>query len=170
MAIDLSTLTEASTRFRVHVTKAMVEEARTRNAKTVFLCHSHKDEQYVKGFVQLLNDAGWDAYVNWMDHDMPPHPNRKTAENIQRRIKQSTYFMFLATPNAMKSRWCPWEIGYADGVKPIRSILVATTRDNAGTTHGSEYLDLYRKVDFSKFNRLAVWEPGEEMGVALASM
>ncbi|GAA0863749.1 hypothetical protein GCM10009115_15480 [Sphingopyxis soli] len=170
MAIDLSTLTEASTRFRVHVTKAMVEEARTRNAKTVFLCHSHKDEQYVKGFVQLLNDAGWDAYVDWMDHDMPPRPNRKTAENIQRRIKQSTYFMFLATPNAMKSRWCPWEIGYADGVKQSDRIFVAATRDGGGI-HGNEYLDLYRRVNFSEGRRLKAWQPGDtEHGVEIASL
>ena len=169
MAIRIDALRAAASRKTTVLAKSL-NEARTLGAKTAFLCHSHHDSELANGLVQLLSEAGWRVYIDWQDAQMPESPNQETAQRIKQKIVDLEYFLFLATPKSMASRWCPWEIGYADGVKPIRSILVATTRDNAGTTHGSEYLDLYRKVDFSKFNRLAVWEPGEEMGVALASM
>jgi hypothetical protein len=106
----------------------------------------------------LLNEAGWDLYVDWADPQMPAKPDRVTAERIRERIRVTELFLFLATANSMASRWCPWEIGYADGVKPIDSIFVIPTAA-AGTTHGSEYLDLYRRIDVSKSGRLANWGP-----------
>jgi len=167
MAIELSTLTEAARRATTTRSTITLEEARASGRKTVFLCHSHGDETYVRGFVQLLRDAGWDAYVDWMDDAMPASPNRTTALRIQQRIRQSDFFMFLATPNSVASRWCPWEIGFADGVKPIDTIMVVQTRSD-GRSYGNEYLQLYRHVDFSAQGRLASWRPGEDKGRRMA--
>jgi hypothetical protein len=170
MALLFSALNEAARRATTHLAKSTITEARAAGRKTVFLCHSHKDEQYVRGLVQLLREAGWSAYVDWMDQSMPPRPNRTTAENIKTRIKQVDYFMFLATPNSMESRWCPWEIGYADGVKPIDTILLVQTRDAQGNHYGNEYLDLYRHVDVSKEGPLAAWRPGEGSGTYVRAL
>lgn len=111
----------------------------------------------------MLGEAGWRAYVDWADADMPETPDRQTARRIQTKILESDYFLFLATLNSMSSRWCPWEIGYADGKKHIEQIVVIPTADGS-TTHGNEYLQLYRRLDLAAFGGLAVWEPGEESG------
>lgn len=129
--------------------------------QTVFLCHSHRDEQLVKGVITMLQEAGWRVYVDWADASMPEIPNRKTAEVIKQKIVALDYFLFLATANSMASRWCPWEIGYADGEKPIDRILMLPTTDGA-TTHGNEYLQLYRRVEMSTLNKLGVWLPGDD--------
>ena len=163
MAIELSALAEAAGRAPTTRSRIALEEARLAAAKSVFLCHSHQDRTYVRGFVQMLEESGWDAYVDWMDDTMPARPNETTATNIKRRIRQSDYFMFLATPNSVTSRWCPWEIGIADGVKPSDTIMVVQTK-TGGTIYGNEYLQLYRHVDFSAKGRLASWRPGEDMG------
>jgi hypothetical protein len=167
MAIELSTLVEAARRTTATRSTVTIEEARTAGRKTVFLCHSHDDRTYVRGFIQLLREAGWDAYVDWMDESMPPRPNRTTASNIKRRIREADYFLFLATPNSVASRWCPWEIGIADGVKAAGAIMVVQTK-SGGTHYGNEYLELYRHVDFSDKQRLPSWRPGEEKGRRLA--
>lgn len=169
MAIELSTLTEAARRRTATRSTVTLEEARVAGRKTVFLCHSHGDQTYVRGFVQLLSEAGWDAYVDWMDDTMPPSPNKVTALRIKRRISQSDYFMFLATPNSVKSRWCPWEIGFADGVKSAEAIMVVQTK-SGGTTYGNEYLELYRRIDFGDKRKMGAWNPGERMGVEVASL
>ena len=103
----------------------------------------------VKGVQKFLNDQGWHVYVDWQDQSMPPQPSRETALKIQRRIKELNWFLFLATENSMASRWCPWELGFADGAKPYDSILVIPTRDLSGRSHGNEYIQLYRRVDES---------------------
>lgn len=101
---------------------------------------------------------------------MPETPDRQTAARIQRKIEQLGFFLFLATPNSMSSRWCPWEIGYADGVKPRDQIIVVPTSVGA-TTHGNEYLQLYQRLDVADVGKLAVWEPADRAnGVFVESL
>jgi hypothetical protein len=98
---------------------------------------------------------------------MPEKPTRETAQQIQNKIRSTDYFLFLATPNSMGSRWCPWEIGYADGQKSIDRILILPTSDESGNWYGNEYLQLYRHIDFAKGGNLGVWDPAQTTGVRL---
>lgn len=169
MAISISELRNASNRFSTTRTKTL-DEARISGFKTAFLCHSHKDQQLVKGLVTLLADSGWQVYVDWADSSMPDTPNRQTAANIKSRIESHYFFLFLATENSMNSRWCPWEIGYADGKKPIDQILIIPTKDG-NKTHGNEYLQLYRRIDLSNLNKLGAWQPGDNSnGILLENL
>jgi hypothetical protein len=90
---------------------------------------------------------------------MPESTNEETAAKIQQKIRDLDYFVFLATENSMASRWCPWEIGYADGKKPRDRILIVPTSDN-GSTHGNEYIQLYRRIDMTSSGSLEVFRPG----------
>jgi hypothetical protein len=141
-----------------------LNEAKAASVQTAFLCHSHKDEDLAKGLQNYLVGLGWTVYIDWQDATMPPVPNRETASKIKTRIRATDWFLFLATQNSMVSRWCPWEIGFADGVKPIDTILIIPTQAADGTFHGNEYLQLYRRIDVSKAtgNPVLVIEPGNE--------
>lgn len=159
MAIRIDALRAAANRQTTVLAKSL-NEARKLGAKTAFICHSHHDAILAKGLVQLLSDAGWRVYIDWQDAQMPASPNQETAQRIKQKIVDLEYFLFLATPNSISSRWCPWEIGYADGKKQLDRILIVPTDDGA-QTHGNEYLQLYRRVDLSDKNELAVWQPGQ---------
>lgn len=90
---------------------------------------------------------GWQVYIDWEDSEMPDPPSRLTAENIRAKIRDLDLFLYLATQNSANSRWCPWELGYADGVKANTAILIVQTRDDQGRSYGNEYLDLYRRIE-----------------------
>lgn len=143
MAFSQSTLLSDASRT---VVRKSVEEAARQGSLTAFLSHSHKDALLAKGLQARLSRLGWDVYIDWEDTAMPDRPNVVTADRIRRKIVQLDLFLFLATHNSMTSRWCPWELGYADGKKPNSSILIVQTSDSAGT-YGSEYLELYRHLD-----------------------
>src|SRR5262245_27456812 len=145
MPLAIDALRAAGVRPRIPMARTL-NAARALNLKTAFLCHSHRDTELAQGLVALLLEAGWRVYVDWQDTEMPDTPNRETAKRIQQRIVELDYFLFLATSNSMSSRWCPWEIGYADGKKHIDRILVVPTRDGV-KTHGNEYMQLYRRID-----------------------
>jgi hypothetical protein len=145
-------------------------EARSRGLKTAFICHSHQDRDLVLGLVAVLHRAGWVVYVDWLDATLPDRPNRETARRIKDRIRDANYFLFLATAASCTSRWCPWEIGYADGVKPIEAIMIIPTQDSRGYTHGNEYLDLYRRIDHAANGDIAAWGPGETSGVYVRNL
>lgn len=144
-------------------------EAKSFGMRTGFLCHSHKDRDYVKGFIALLKQQGIDLYVDWEDAELPEKPDRTTALRIQERIVQAKYFIFLATPNSVTSRWCPWEIGYANGMKDIDTLLVVPTTDASGQTAGNEYLDLYRRID-EFAGSLRFFEPRKVLGESLKNL
>lgn len=90
---------------------------------------------------------------------MSAKPSRETADKIKQRIKRLDWFLYLATANSASSKWCPWEIGYADGVKGINRIVVIPTRDSAGRRYGSEYLDLYKRVSTADVGGLGIFGP-----------
>lgn len=169
MAINQSILVQKAVAYRDVLHESMRKSASLGTAKSAFLCHSHKDETLVRGLVALFQEAGIDLYVDWKDHAMPETPNAETATKIQDAIKARGLFFFLATANAKASRWCPWEIGYADS--SLRKIFIIPTEDWSGT-YGSEYLQLYSHIDFIRYESrtgLAVFPAGLTRGEWLSS-
>jgi len=157
--IDQSSILAYSSRAEVRKSERVVEEARQAGKQTAFLSHSHKDSALAKGLQGFLQSKGWLVYIDWEDMSMPSKPNRETAQKIKDKIKRFDWFFYLATANSALSRWCPWEIGYADGVKDIDKIVIIPTRDNAGRNHGNEYLDLYRNVDVAQSGGYGLFYP-----------
>ena len=144
-------LRAASTRAGSTVTKSL-NEALSKNKQTAFLCHSHKDYELVKGLQVLLEESGWDLYIDWADTEMQNSPNKETAAKIKTRITSTDWFLFLATNNSTQSRWCPWEIGLADSIKGYDRILIIPTEDDSGNWYGNEYLQLYKRIQEGRHN------------------
>jgi hypothetical protein len=168
MPIGLDRLERSATQSRV-AKASNLYEAKAQSLTTAFLCHSHKDANLVKGFVNLLIEKGIDLYVDWADTTMPDTPNRDTARRIQQKIRELNLFLFLATPNSVTSRWCPWEIGYADGTKDLSRIVVVPTRDRSGQNYGNEYLQLYRHIDVGVNEIPEIFEAGAAFGRSFKS-
>lgn len=132
--------------------------------KTAFLCHSHKDAELVKGLIVWLREEGIELYIDWQDHSLPEVPSAETARKLQKKIESYKLFLFLATGNSTASRWCPWEIGYADSSK--RNIYIIPTSESSNT-YGSEYLELYPRIErgFSEsIEGFSLFEVGKSKG------
>jgi hypothetical protein len=168
--ISIDSLRSASVRSRFVKSASTLNEARSLGLGSAFLCHSHLDAEAVKGIVTLFAEEGWRVYVDWQDTAMPETPTRGTAERIQAKIRELDYFVFLATQSSVTSRWCPWEIGYADREKTLDRILIVPTSDYSGNWYGNEYLQLYRKIDQTNEGKLGVWHPGQNLGVRLNAL
>jgi hypothetical protein len=146
MAIPQSDILQYERQASLQKSAEMVNEAKASRKQTAFLSHSHQDARIAKSVQGFLHAQGWEVYIDWEDSSMPDSPNRETASRIQARIRELDWFLFLATRNSMASRWCPWEIGYADGVKAHDTILILPTSDSYGS-HGNEYMQLYRYIN-----------------------
>jgi len=131
--------------------------------RTAFLCHSHLDRELALGLQAVLRQHGLDLYIDWQDSTMPASPTGETADKLRQRIVNCEWFLFLATANSMSSRWCPWELGYADGKKPNEKIAVVPTRDGQ-TTHGNEYLQLYRRIEPDVYGGFGIFNPNATSG------
>jgi nicotinamidase-related amidase len=111
MAIAQSTILGYESYASVKKSAELIKEAKAARKQTAFLSHSHYDARLAKSVQAFLTAQGWEVYIDWEDTAMPDSPNRATAERIQAKIRDLQWFLFLATQNSMKSRWCPWEIG-----------------------------------------------------------
>lgn len=161
------TITQAQ--LRAAAISAVRRSGPTPGQATAFLCHSHLDRALALGLQELLLQNGMDLYVDWQDSSMPEQPSAETASILRRRIQGCSWFLFLATQNSKTSRWCPWELGHADGTKRSDRILLVPTSDGR-TTHGSEYLNLYRKVVFADGGKLAAFAPNTQSGFYVSSL
>lgn len=135
------------------------QRTRAYGQKTGFLCHSHKDRDMALGLQQWLKEQGMELYIDWQDASMPETPDGTTAARIRNVIRGADVFLFLSTNDSMSSRWCPWELGFADGVKHNDQIAVIATRDNSGKYYGNEYMQLYRRIDQATAGNALYWYP-----------
>lgn len=140
--------------------------------QTAFLSHSHQDREYVLGLQALLLRSGWKVYLDWQDEEMPNKPTEETAAKIVERIEGNEWFLFLATDNSLKSRWCPWEVGIAHEAKERHKLAIVMTR-NIRTREmlGNEYYHLYRRMCVPDIMD-TIWfaEPGDKYMKTLAHL
>ena len=138
--------------------------ARKRNAYTnevtVFLSHKHSDKAILENVVAMLKNLGVFVYVDWNDEGIPTKTSGLTANRIKQKIKDCKKFILLATEDAIKSKWCNWELGLGDAQKfPNNIAIMPITEKRGDIFSGSEYLQIYPviKSDFeSRFTRYYV--------------
>lgn len=148
MFIKQSELRSAAASHSVFSESVTTKTASAQGRTTVFLSHSHRDRELAKGLRVYLKRRGWNVYIDWLDEEMPARISKETAARLQSKIQECNRFMLLATENSCRhSRWCPWEIGYADGKKPRNAIVIVPTSDDRGHEYGSEYLGLYERIE-----------------------
>lgn len=141
---------------KIQEAKIYIVKVAQEASKTIFLSHSHKDKDLAQGMVNYLASLGIKLYVDWQDSGIPRITDRKTAENIKQKITDLNYFLILATPNALNSRWVPWEIGVADQAKGQDKIAIIPVVDQSGKYDGNEYLQLYKHIEDDEFGKLNV--------------
>lgn len=138
---------------------------RSTSDTTIFLSHSHKDNDYVRYAKVFFENLGMSIYVDWADETMPEKTNGITAQKIKNQIiSVNDKFILLATNEALASRWCNWEVGIADPFKlPKDKIALLPLTDPSGW-NGNEYLQIYPYIQASlnTSDEYYVWYPNGE--------
>lgn len=118
----------------------------------IFLSHSYADREIIPVLKKELESYGFSVYVDWITDRLLSRDeiNKKTAEVLQRRMKQSTCLIYATSDNSQKSRWMPWELGYFDGIKD-KMVAILPLKKYGNTFNdnfkGEEYLGLYYYID-----------------------
>ena len=121
---------------------------RDKSRPMVFLSHTHDEQEILQGVVAFLKEEGVDVYVDWMDSSMPAYTNAETAHSLKQKIKIADKFILVATPNAINSKWCNWELGLGDAAKYKEHIALLPIDKTYETFKGAEYLAIYPYIDY----------------------
>lgn len=136
----------------------LLREARdtAKDSFDIFLSHSSRDKELVIGAKKLIEDRGYTVYVDWIDDAELDRAavDRERADHLRRRMRQCESLFYAHTPNAALSRWCPWELGFFDGLRqPERRVFVFPILRAGEPYKGQEYLALYDTVDLANWTR-----------------
>jgi hypothetical protein len=121
---------------------------RDKSRPMVFLSHKHDEQDILQDVVAFLKEEGVDVYVDWMDSSMPAYTNAETAHSLKQKIKIADKFILVATPNAINSKWCNWELGLGDAAKYKEHIALLPIDKTYETFKGAEYLAIYPYIDY----------------------
>lgn len=122
--------------------------SRDRTRPMIFLSHKHDELSILQDVIGFLKTEGVEIYVDWMDQDMPAYTNAKTALRLKEKIKVSDKFILVATPNAINSKWCNWELGLGDAEKYIDHIALLPINRITQNFSGAEYLRIYPYIEY----------------------
>lgn len=121
---------------------------RDRTRPMVFLSHKHDEQETLQDVVAFLKREGVDVYVDWMDPSMPAYTNAGTAHSLKQKIKAADKFILVATPSAINSKWCNWELGLGDAAKYKEHIALLPINKTYETFKGAEYLAIYPRIEY----------------------
>lgn len=116
----------------------------------VFLSHSYLDKVQVLALVKLFNKHHFCVYVDWIEDKQLNRNdvNEQTADLLRKRMKQSKCLSYLTTKNIINSKWCPWELGYFDGLKQSKCCILPIM-EYGSRFNGQEYLGLYLYLEYA---------------------
>jgi hypothetical protein len=115
----------------------------------IFLSHSSRDKALVLGVKNRLERASFSVYIDWID-DADMDRTAVTPENAERlrwRMRRCSSLLYLATDNASRSKWMPWEVGFFDGLAEGVIGILPVLDDPDQEFQGMEFLGLYGVVD-----------------------
>lgn len=111
----------------------------------VFLSHSLLDSELILGAKLELEDRGLTVYVDWICDPLLDRTKvtTGTAAHLRNRMRQCKMLVYVHSDNAALSKWCPWELGYFDGLRSGNVFIMPVATTTKHTYDGQEYLGLY---------------------------
>ncbi|MBU1668340.1 toll/interleukin-1 receptor domain-containing protein [bacterium] len=123
----------------------------------IFLSHSYNDKKIIPVLKYLFEQMGYTVYVDWITDELLSRDevDKKTAEVLQKRMKQSKCLIYSTSDNSKNSRWMPWELGYFDGIrtKMVGILPIRIDENFKDDFKGEEYLGLYYYISIDKLSR-----------------
>jgi hypothetical protein len=138
----------------------------------IFLSHSSRDADLVRGIKIRLEAERLSVYVDWIDDPQLDRSRvtRATAQTLRRRMNQCEFLVYAASQASPDSRWMPWELGYFDGRKQGHVGIFPIVERASDTFPGLEYLGLYpiyELLDFQYSGRHVARRTGQSQAETL---
>jgi hypothetical protein len=131
----------------------------------IFLSHASLDAEVIAGVKIILEQEGRTVYVDWIE-DIQLDRSRvtvATARRLRARMRKCKSLIFASSEASPNSKWMPWELGFFDGHKPGRVVIMPLVETTGDTFRGQEYLGLYpnlQRLPISGHVRLGLTRPG----------
>jgi len=110
----------------------------------IFLSHAFDDKELLEGTLLLLEDLGYNIYLDWKNDPQLDRTNvtTATASALRERMRSCRCLLFAVTPDAKDSVWMRWELGWKDGENG-RVAILPIEGSTTDSWEGQQFLGLY---------------------------
>lgn len=136
------------------VTRKILDESlkfskEEKNEYDIFISYSWNDREFAYKIVYLLEQCGYKTYVDYKDIKLDrTNVNEDTARELTLKMKKCKALLYLHSPSASVSKWCPWEVGYFSGIKNFRCANLPLVENAADNFKNQEYLEIYPYIEY----------------------
>lgn len=110
----------------------------------VFISYSWHDRNFASKVAYLLESLGYSVYVDFKDASLNrENVSMKTVKRIASMMDKCKCLIYLHSPSATISKWCPWELGYFSGKKKFKCLYLPLLDSLNQDFKNQEYLKIY---------------------------
>jgi hypothetical protein len=113
----------------------------------VFLSYRREDKVWVDPVVRFLKRIGISVYIDYLDETLDDRETANVAQTLREAINGCKKFICLATPNARKSKWMPWELGLGDRIVNYKNVAVLPLTNLPDSWGDQEYGAIYGRIE-----------------------
>lgn len=122
-----------------------------KNKYDVFISHSYMDKELINVLYEMFNKCGYNVFIDWKNEELQDRGkvNEIVALKLKLYMQNSDGLLYISTDNSSQSKWCPWELGYVDGLK--NRVAILPILDSVKKFEGQEYLGIYPYITYDKY-------------------
>ena len=117
----------------------------------IFISHSYLDKTEIEALYYIFEECGYTVFIDWKQEELQDRNevSKEVANKLRKYMANCKSLLYVSTKNSSNSKWCPWELGFVDGLNGRVAILPILNEEN-NKYKGQEYLGIYPYVDFEK--------------------
>ena len=117
----------------------------------IFISHSYLDKNLINALYYIFESCGYTVFIDWKNEELQNRDevSKEVAIKLKKYMKNCKGLLYVATNNSSNSKWCPWELGFVDGLKN-RVAILPILNDEKNEYSGQEYLGIYPYVVYAK--------------------
>ena len=125
----------------------------------IFISYSWNDKAFAFKVVYLLEQCGYSTYVDYKDKKLNrKNVTKNTAIYLTSEMKKCKVLLYLSSPSASVSKWCPWEVGYFSGIKDFKCANLPLIENYGDNFKNQEYLEIYPYIEYEKYSNKKVFD------------
>ncbi len=154
--IDIKVFDELLRTKVIHDSVALFESVgNTKLSKyDIFISYSSNDKKYAiltKNLLEKMNvtaDKKYTVYIDLEDTALDPTAvSEDTAKRLESAIDKSAAIIYIHSEKSNISKWCPWELGIAQGKK--KPIAILELYSDEKLLKKQAYLEMYPTLTYS---------------------
>ena len=120
----------------------------------LFISHSYLDKEIINALYYTFEACGYTVFIDWKNEELKDRSqiSKQVAQKLKKYMANCKGLLYIATENSSNSKWCPWELGFVDGLKE-RVAILPILNDSLKEYKGQEYLGIYPYVVYAKTER-----------------